>query len=102
MHLELHLTVFNVVGRLALIEDAEGAIEGDGAEFLSSLDQGAGPHWHTHTHTHIHTHTYTDTYTYTHRQRHTQKLSSTQTQTHTTIEFWQMKTLRTIRGDIVA
>ena len=57
--MELHLTVFNVVGRLALIEDAGGAIEGDGAEFLSSLDQGAGPHWHTlaHTLTHKQTHT---------------------------------------------
>ena len=78
MHLELHLTVFNVVGRLALIEDAEGAIEGDGAEFLSSLDQGAGPHWHTHTDIHR------------------------QTQTHATIKLWLTKTLRTTRGEIVA
>ena len=65
VHLELHLTVFNVVGRLALIEDAEGAIEGDGAEFLSSLDQGAGPHWHTHKHTDTRIHTYTDTHRHT-------------------------------------
>ena len=88
MHLELHLTVFNVVGRLALIEDAEGAIEGDGAEFLSSLDQGAGPHWHTHTHTYTENACQTHTYT--------------QTKTHTTIESWLMKTVRTTRGEIVA
>ena len=75
MHLELHLTVFNVVGRLALIEDAEGAIEGDGAEFLSSLDQGAGPHWHTGTHTHTHTQRVPVRHTHTLRQRHTQRLN---------------------------
>ena len=78
MHLELHLTVFNVVGRLALIEDAEGAIEGDGAEFLSSLDQGAGPHWHTHRHTNTNTqaHKHTDTHTqrHTHTDTHSKRI----------------------------
>ena len=73
VHLELHLTVFNVVGRLALIEDAEGAIEGDGAEFLSSLGQGAGPHWHTHKHTYIKTHKHIDTHIHTHRHTGTHK-----------------------------
>ena len=81
MHLELHLTVFNVVGRLALIEDAGGAIEGDGAEFLSSFDQGARPHWHTHTHTHKHTHT--NTHTKTHRHTYTQTNTQTYKDTHT-------------------
>ena len=96
MHRELHLTVFNVVGRLALIEDAEGAIEGDGAEFLSSFDQGARPHWHTHTHTHKHT--YKNTPTHIHTDKHT----DIHRHTHTTNEFWLMKTLRTARGEIVA
>ena len=36
----LHLTVFNVVRRLALIGDAGGAVQEDGAEFLSSPDAG--------------------------------------------------------------
>ena len=36
----MHLTVFNVVGRLVLIGDAGGAVEEDGAEFLSSPDAG--------------------------------------------------------------
>ena len=34
----MHLTVFNVVPRLALIGDAGGAVGEDGAEFLSLPD----------------------------------------------------------------